>query len=61
MTDTVPVLQIRRTEEGDEIFVVVSLPNGQTHEVTGFKNETEANEWIAQRFHGWLEEHSRPV
>jgi len=28
-------------------------------EIVGFKNETDANHWIAVKFQAWLEQHRR--
>jgi hypothetical protein len=51
-----PVLQIRRSDRGQEISVVATWPDGRTRQVNGFKTETEANEWIAHKFQEWMEE-----
>jgi hypothetical protein len=56
MINAKPVLQIRRSDVGKEISVAAIWPNGRTQEVSGFKSESEANEWIANKFQQWLEE-----
>jgi hypothetical protein len=50
-----PVLQIRRSDRGQEISVAATWPDGRCKEVGGFKTEAEANEWIARKFQEWME------
>ena len=52
--DTMPVLQIRHSE-GQDWLVAAACPDGRYEEIAGFKNELEANEWIANKFHAWLD------
>jgi hypothetical protein len=55
MTDDIlPTLQIRHAN-GEDWFVAASWPDGRYEEIAGFKNEAEANEWIANKFHAWLD------
>jgi hypothetical protein len=55
MTVGTPVLQIRRSGGSEDISVAVAWPDGRSEEIGGFKNETEANEWIADKFQDWLD------
>jgi hypothetical protein len=57
MTAVTPVLQIRRSDSGKEICVAATWPDGRFQEISGFHSETEANEWIANKFQQWLDEH----
>jgi hypothetical protein len=52
--DTMPVLQIRHSD-GQDWLVAATWPDGRYEEIAGFKNELEANEWIANKFHEWLD------
>ena len=56
MATATPILQIRRTDGSDEIYVAAEWPNGRTERTDSFNSETEANEWIANKFHYWLKE-----
>ena len=58
MTDPIPILQIRHAE-GDDWTVAATWPDGRSEEIKGFKSESAANEWIANRFAAWLDEASR--
>lgn len=58
MLAATPVLQIRRSDAGQEISVAATWPDGRRKEVSGFKNETEANEWIATKFQEWMDQQS---
>jgi hypothetical protein len=49
-----PILQIRNTN-GGEWCVHAEFPDGSFEEISGFKNENEANEWIANSLREWLE------
>jgi hypothetical protein len=49
-----PILQIRNTGEQDW-SVAATWPDGRSEEISGFKNESEANEWIATKFQAWLD------
>jgi hypothetical protein len=51
-----PVLQIRRSDHGQEISVAAAWPDGRIKTVGGFKTEAEANEWITRKFQEWMEE-----
>ena len=54
----VPILQIRRTNgPAKDISVAATWPDGRFEEIKGFKNETDANEWIAKEFDRWLADH----
>jgi hypothetical protein len=57
MTNSVPVLQIRHSE-GHDWLVAATWPDGRYEEIAGFKNESEANEWIANKFQAWLDNQS---
>jgi len=56
MTQATPVLQIRHTDAGDNLTVAAAWPDGRIEEFGSFKNETEANEWIAHKFNDWIRE-----
>ena len=56
MMKPTPVLQIRRSESGKEISVAATWPDGRFEEIAGFESESEANEWIANKFQDWLDE-----
>ena len=58
MTDPIPILQIRHAE-GDDWSVAATWPDGRSEEIKGFKSESAANEWIANRFAAWLDEVGR--
>ena len=50
----IPILQIRRAE-GEDWCVAATWPE----EIAGFKNETDANDWIAKKFQAWLEDREK--
>ena len=54
----IPVLQIQRGEGGDW-SVAATWPNGCFEEIGGFKNESDANEWVAKEFQAWLDDHEK--
>jgi hypothetical protein len=54
----VPVLQIRHAESEDWC-VAATWPDGHFEQIAGFKNETDANEWIAKKFQAWLEDREK--
>jgi hypothetical protein len=54
-----PVLQIRRAQSEDDWCVAATWPDGHFEEIAGFKNETDANHWIAVKFQAWLEQHEK--
>jgi hypothetical protein len=58
MTRGTPLLQIRHIESDskDDWRVSATWPDGHSEEIAGFKNEAEANDWIANKFQAWLEE-----
>jgi hypothetical protein len=56
MAKTMPVLQIRNVN-GGSWSVHAEFPNGTFEDISGFKTENEANEWIAKDFQRWLDEH----
>ena len=45
----IPILQIRRAE-GEDWCVAATWPDGHFEEIAGFKNETDANDWITKKF-----------
>jgi len=51
---SMPVLQIRNTN-GENWRVHAAFPDGSFEEIEGFKNENEANAWIADKLQDWLE------
>jgi hypothetical protein len=55
MTINTPALQIRHSDASGW-RVAATWPDGRFKEIGGFKNEAEANEWIASRFQAWLDE-----
>jgi hypothetical protein len=58
MLTTVPNLQVchSATSHGENWTVRATWDDGTFEEVTGFQNEVEANDWIANEFQIWLEE-----
>jgi hypothetical protein len=58
--DEMPALQIRRSE-GDDWCVAATWPDGRYEEIAGFKNELEANEWIANKFQAWLDNQKNAI
>jgi hypothetical protein len=52
--DAIPTLQIRHCE-GEDWCVAATWPDGHFEEIAGFRNEVEANAWIAKSFPAWLE------
>jgi hypothetical protein len=56
MTAATPVLKICHHDGGTDWLVAACWPDGRTEEISGFKNEAEANEWITARFDEWLRE-----
>ena len=59
MTIGMPVLQIRHDQQG--WGVAATWSDGHSETIGGFKNENEANEWIAKEFQAWLDEHEQNV
>ena len=57
-TETTPVLQIRH-REGNHWFVAATWPDGRFEEISGFKTESEANEWVAKQLQVWLDEQAK--
>lgn len=55
-----PVLQIRHSE-GHDWCVAATWPDGRYEEIAGFKNEQEANEWIATKFQAWLDNQKKAL
>jgi len=41
-------------ELSDEWHVIATYPRGQEEHITGFKNKTEAQDWIAKHSRAWL-------
>lgn len=56
MTD--PIRSCKSGAEGDDC-VAATWPDGRNEEIKGFKSESAANEWIANRFAAWLDEAGR--
>ena len=56
--DVIPILQIRHSE-GKDWCVAATWPDGRLEEIAGFKNEADANAWIAEDFLTWLEGRKR--
>jgi hypothetical protein len=58
MSNTLPSLQVRHSAQGDrESWTVrATWQDGSFEEISGFRNEAEANDWIANKFQTWLEE-----
>jgi hypothetical protein len=54
MMDATPVLQIRHTDSGSQYSVAATWPDGRVEQIEGFATESEANEWIANKFQDWL-------
>lgn len=50
-----PVLQIRN-RNGGAWTVHAEFRDGSFEEISGFKSENEANEWIANKLPDWLEQ-----
>jgi hypothetical protein len=53
-----PILQIRE-RDGRDWFVAVTWPDGSSEEISGFKSESEANEWVAKELEAWLDERGK--
>jgi hypothetical protein len=51
---TMPVLQIRNANGGAWI-VHAEFPDGSFEEISGFRTENDANEWIATSLQQWLD------
>jgi hypothetical protein len=51
---TIPILQIRN-KNGGAWVVHAEFPDGSFEEISGFKTENEANEWIARELQDWLD------
>jgi hypothetical protein len=60
MTDEMPALQIRHSGR-DDWCVAATWPDGRYEEIAGFKNEVEANEWIANKFQAWLDNQKNAI
>jgi hypothetical protein len=58
MLTTVPKLQVRHsvTNHGEDWTVRATWDDGTFEEISGFQNEAEANDWIANKFEIWLDE-----
>jgi hypothetical protein len=55
---TAPILQIRN-KNGGAWSVHAEFPDGSFEEISGFKTENEANEWIAKDLQDWLDRRER--
>ena len=55
---TAPVLQIRN-KNGGAWTVHAEFPDGSFEEISGFKTENEANEWVAKELQDWLDRRER--
>jgi hypothetical protein len=51
---TIPFLQIRNSEGGGWA-VHAEFPDGSFEDISGFKSENEANEWVAKDLQDWLD------
>ena len=57
MQSTLPALQIRRSDTSGGYWAVrATWDDGTFEEITGFANEAEADDWIANKFQIWLDE-----
>ena len=54
---SMPRLQVRKEENG--FTVRATWPDGAFEEVSGFTSETEANDWITNKFPIWLKEQEK--
>ena len=54
-----PMLHIRRSDAGDAICVAAKWPDGRIEDICGFASETDANDWIANKFQDWVEARAR--
>jgi hypothetical protein len=50
----IPILQIRNANGGGWM-VRVEFPDGSFEEISGFKSENDANEWISKDLQDWLD------
>ena len=53
-----PTMQIRRNNN-DAWWVAAKWPDGRTEDIKDFRSEADANEWIANELHKWLEDRKR--
>jgi hypothetical protein len=53
-----PALQIRNKNGGSWI-VRAEFPDGSFEEISGFKTESDANEWIATNLQDWMEQREK--
>jgi hypothetical protein len=58
MKDTLPSLQIRHSAHGEteSWSVRATWEDGIFEAIAGFQNETDANDWITNKFPIWPEE-----
>jgi hypothetical protein len=52
---TMPILQIRNAN-GGAWTVHAEFPDGSSDEISGFRTESDANEWIATSLQQWLDQ-----
>jgi hypothetical protein len=58
MQDKFPTLQIRHSasDQPEAWTVRATWEDGTFEEISGFRNEAEADDWIANKFEIWFEE-----
>jgi hypothetical protein len=54
MSMPTPVLQIRTSDSGRDFSVAAKWDDGRLEEISEFKSESEANDWIARKFQDWI-------
>jgi hypothetical protein len=55
---SMPTLQVKKEAE-DKYTVRATWPDGAFEEVSGFRSEREADDWITNKFPIWLEEQKK--
>ena len=45
---------VRRPNDSDDWYVLVTWPNGEAEHVSGFSNALEAKDWIKTQSQSWL-------
>jgi hypothetical protein len=58
MLTSLPTLQVRHsdTSDGETWVVRATWEDGTFEEISGFRNEAEADDWITNKFQIWLDE-----
>jgi hypothetical protein len=54
--NAVPIMQIRHSDT-DRWTVAATWPDGRSEEIGEFKNESQANKWVADKLQQWLDTH----